>query len=387
MKIVETVWDSQDAIRRNTTIHRVNISGLQSDTEYAYEVVVLNPRSGKIEIISKGSFKTFPAQKADSKIMIISDTQCDGHIRQAMIDKMLNIYGGKAADFFFALGDMSEGFANFRHEYFSNFYDRFPANKYFKPVFFVRGNHEFRGQESRKYNEYFGKSYYAFRHGDTFFFILESGEDKPTIYRPGHYTLNIDANYYFAEQREWLRKIIETPECKTAKHRIVLTHGTPFHSLNGYFSKNIESMAGEFFYGKNPKCQIDLWISAHTHSPFMYDPAAGKFYMANYSLSYDKKAGKVLEVPIIRKKPLVFKEQDLKNLHFPVIVNDGPGGSGVHLSAMLIETNQKNIRVKMLPVSETYSTYSDKEVKKPILDVILERGKPITINSTTLKAI
>ena len=378
-------WDSQDALRRTDTIHRVEITGLLPATEYAYEVVLLNKRTAKIEPVSKGTFKTFPAKDANTRFMLISDTQCDRIIRRTMVKKMLDMYGGREMDFFFSLGDVSENFANFRNEYFTSLYDEFPANKYYKPVFFGRGNHEFRGQDTRKYNQFFGKSYYAFRHGDTFIIVLESGEDKNTIWRPGHYTLNIDANNYFAEQREWLRKLIETPECKTAKHRIVLSHGTPFYSLNGFFAKNIESMAGEFFYGSNPKCKIDLWISAHTHSPYHYDPAAGKFYRAKYHLSYDKKASKLNKLPIVDKKTFVFKDQDKKNLNFPVIVNDGPSGSGVHLSATMVETTAEGIRVKIFPVSETYSTYSDKAVKAPIHDVTLVRGKPAKVNSTTFE--
>ena len=386
-KKAEIVWDSQDAIRNNATIHRVELTGLQPATEYAYEVVILDPRTAKINAVSKGKFTTFPAKGTNSKFMIISDTQCDRHIRRTMIGKMLNLYGGKDADFFMSLGDMSENFSDFRKEYFTSFYDEFAKFNYTKPVFFVRGNHEFRGQESRRYNEYFGKSYYAFRHGDVFVIVLESGEDKRTIYRPGHYTLSIDADRYFKEQREWLRKLIETPECKNAKYRIVLSHGTPFYSLNGFFSKNIEFMAGEFFYGKNPKCKVDLWLSAHTHSPYMYDPVTEKFHLADYYLSYDKKSNTNKALPLVRKKPFVLKEQDKKNFNFPIIVNDGPAGAGVHLSALLVETTPANIRVRMFPVSETYSSYSDKTVKPPILDVTLEAGKPVKINSTTLKEV
>ena len=90
---------------------------------------------------------------------------------------------------------------------------------------------------------------------------------------------------------------------------------------------------------------------------------------------------------MVRKKPFVFKDQDKKNLHFPLIVNDGPSGSGVHLSALLIEATPANLRVRMFPVSETYSTYSDKTAKPPILDVTLEAGKPAKINSTTFKEV
>lgn len=378
------VWDSQDGVRRKASIHRVEIKGLKPATQYNYEVVELDPRTAKIKPLSKGSFTTFPEKSANTKFMIISDTQCDWIIRKTMVKKMLDIYGGRDMDFFLSLGDMSEGFADFRDEYFTNFYDEFPKNKYLKPVFFVRGNHEFRGQDGYKYSSYFGKSYYAFRHGDTFVIVLESGEDKRTFFTPGHYTLSTDTEYYFAEQREWLRNLIETPECKTAKHRIVLSHGTPFSSFNATFSKNIESMAGEFFYGKNPKCKIDLWLSAHTHAPYMYDPAAGKFFWMDNYLAYDRKSKANKAIPVERKKAFVFKEQDKKNFHFPIIVNDGPAGAGVHLSALLIETTPENIKVKMFPVSETASTYSDMKLKAPMLDVVLERGKPVRINSSKL---
>ena len=84
------VWDSKDALRRNTTIHRMEITGLQPKTTYDYEVVVLDPRTAKINALSKSKFTTFPAKDANSKFMIISDTQCDTVIRKTMVKKMLN---------------------------------------------------------------------------------------------------------------------------------------------------------------------------------------------------------------------------------------------------------------------------------------------------------
>lgn len=383
-KKAEIRWDSRDALKRNETIHRVELTGLKAATEYEYEVIVLDPRTAKVSALSKGKFTTFPETGTKTKFMVISDTQTDAGKRKAMPAKMLDMYGGRDTDFFVSLGDVSGGFANFRNEYFTTFYDSLPANKYFKPAFFVRGNHEFRGQDIARYNDFFGKSYYAFRHGDVFFIVLETGEDKATIHRPGHYTLGMDAEYYFVEQREWLRKVIETPECKNAKYRIVLAHAVPMHSVNGYFAKNIDIMIKEFFYGKNPKCKIDLWLAGHTHAPYLYDPATGKLHAADYNLSYNKKTKTNDKVPYTRNKPFVMNEQDKANVHFPIVVNDGPGGAGVYLSSLLVDVTPQNIRVKMFPVAETYTDSASKTVKPPILDVTLEKGK-VTINSTTLK--
>ena len=100
------------------------------------------------------------------------------------------------------------------------------------------------------------------------------------------------------------------------------------------------------------------------------------------ALVYDKKAKKNKPVPI--KNRFSLKDQDKANFNFPIIVNDGPGGTGVHLSALLVETAPEHINVKMFPISETASTYNDMTEKTPMLDVVLERGKPAKINSSQL---
>lgn len=379
-----TVWNSRDGIRQEVKIHRIALNALQPDTKYEYEVIFLNRQFAKISVASKGSFTTFPAKGGNTGFMLLSDTQSDGWVRRTAIKKLITMYGGKDTDFFVSLGDVSGVFNDFRNEYFTNYYDELGRNQYFKPAVFVRGNHEFRGREIVKYNQFFGKSYYAFRHGDVFFIVLESGEDKPSFLQvPGHYTMTTDMAYYFEEQRKWLGRIIETPECKTAKYRVVLAHASPVSCDGKYMARNIRRMAGEYFYGENPKCPIHLWIAGHTHAPSFFDPQAGKFYQAHYYLSFDKKTKQVKKLPMKAKREVTQEDKDIR---FPVLVNDGPAGTGAYISGIIFNATPQGINVKIVPVVETYSSCRDNTVKPPIFDATLTPGKPAKINSTTLEA-
>lgn len=353
-----TVWNSRYGIKNLTTIHRVELTGLAPATEYLYDVVTFDTNLAKLIKVSSGKFTTFPAKGTAVSFVAISDTQVDTSNRVKALQNMLSKCGGKDADFFVSLGDVAEGFDNFRAAYFTTYYDTLPKNGFFKPAFFVRGNHEYRGADVRKYSDYFGKTYYAFRHGEVFFIVLDSGEDKATLYRPGHYTLGIDTLSYLEEQRQWLKQVVESPECKNAKYRIVMAHASPLSCHNRYFVMNLRKYFGEFFYGANPKCRIDLWLAGHVHAPFHYDPVSGKLYMAQ---------------PVRKNIPAVH-DVDRRDIRFPVVVNDGPGGAGHSLSITKVVCSPEGIKLTM--------TTPDGIL---IHDVILQQGKPATIVKTALK--
>ena len=353
-----TVWSSRFGIKNLAEIHRVELNDLAPATEYLYDVVTYDMEKMKTDKVSSGKFTTFPAKGTAVDFIVTGDTQIDTRNRVKALQTMLNEGGGKTADFFVSLGDVAESFDNFRAVYFTSFYDVLPKSGFFKPAFFVRGNHEYRGAESRKYSDYFGRSNYSFRHGDVFFIVLDSGEDKAVIARPGHSTLRLDTAAYLAEQRRWIKELIESPECKTAKYRIVMAHASPLSCHNRYFVAVLRKYFGEFFYGSNPKCRIDLWIAGHVHAPFHYDPIPGKLYMAE---------------PVKKKIPEI-KEIDRQDIRFPIIVNDGPGGAGHTLSVTRVVCSPDNIKVIM--------TTPD---GKLIHEAILQPDKPAKITNSTLK--
>lgn len=353
-----TVWNSRCGIKDIAKIHRVELTGLEPATEYIYDVVTFDNAKVKLNKVSSGKFTTFPAKGSSVNFIAISDTQVDTPNRIKAMRDIVEKGGGQKADFLVSLGDVAENFNNFRAVYFTSFYDVLPKSGFFKPAFFVRGNHEYRGGESRKYPDYFGRTYYSFRHGDVFFIVLDSGEDKATISKPGHSTLNLDTIAYLAEQQRWLKQVIESPECKTAKYRIVMAHASPLSCHNRYFVMNLRKYFGEFFYGANPKCRIDLWLAGHVHAPFHYDPVSGKLYMAK---------------PVKNKIPAI-NDTDLRDIRFPVFVNDGPGGAGYRLSITKVGCTPDGITVAMAtPEGKVFH------------DVLLIPGKAAKIIQSELK--
>jgi len=144
------------------------------------------------------------------------------------------------------------------------------------PLFLVRGNHDIRGAEAAKLEEYCampdGKPWYAFRQGPVAVICMDTGEDKDD-----------DNPYLFGrvacepmrqEQAEWLEKVIERPEMKSAPYRIVFCH-IPLRWTNETEKRS---------YDSNSKRSRDLWhpglvkwgaqtlISGHMHRTALIQP-------------------------------------------------------------------------------------------------------------------
>lgn len=137
------------------------------------------------------------------------------------------------------------------------------------PRVFARGNHETRGAGARPLSDIFlppeGSWYYTFLHGNTFFIVLDSGEDKPDSHV--EYAGVIDFTSYHVEQAEWLAGVFETPEYQNANYQIVLVHVPPFETnyMSPAFSPVIELLKNQ--------TDIDLVMSGHTHHGGIWMPS------------------------------------------------------------------------------------------------------------------
>ena len=341
-------WTMKYGMKERLQLHRFELDGLKPGTKYTYEICYLNQNTAETVSAHKGSFTTHPADGMDHKFVLLSDTQVTADVRKKVMAEMMK-YSDDAL-FAVHLGDFVNSLDDDVHEVFFDHVLNAVNGLPFVPV---RGNHEYRGDYTGAYGKYFGSPYFSFRVGDVFYIVLDTGEDKAPDISPKHYTLRTYTDDYFREQGEWLKKVIQTEECKTAKRRIVLAHCTPFESNSKFFVSRLNILTAGVFWGENPACKIDLWLCGHTHHAYRFDPILKEFWGVSQ-----------------RRMPNAW---DRENIHFPVYVNDGPGGGGADISALEIKNDPAGITI----------IYHSLHGKQENDEVRIEPGKPIIVRKTT----
>ncbi|MBR7108295.1 MAG: metallophosphoesterase [Lentisphaeria bacterium] len=351
------LWNTISGKRVVKKIHRFFLSGLKPDTAYTYDIVKLDTNTAKIIPVSSGSFKTAPETGVRHRFIATGDTQISPDERKKTVASMLALPEGKSADFFVSLGDVTSTFVTFAPNYFDSYLDILHQNKFFKPVVMVKGNHEYRGNETEVYNDHFGRSYYTFRHGEVFYIVLDTGEGADTIWKPGNHLLWTDTTQLFEEQIKFLERVISSPACKNAKYRIVLAHASPFKFHAHYYAQSVRKLAEKFFFGTDPRCKIDLWLCGHVHYVSRFDPATDTAYTSR-ATPYKAKH---------------YSAEDLKEINFTVITNDGPGRGKVRTSVTAVEVTPEGLAVKIMTPEG-----------KVIDESFIRKGKPHEVKSTVL---
>lgn len=306
-------------------LHRFELKDLQPGKRYQFEILNRQRIPG---VISSGKFTTLPNDGIEHTMTAISDTQTSDAKREELVRSFVKKGLFKKTDLLVSLGDVTSTFTDFNKNYFESFLIPFRQEGVSAPFYPVRGNHEYRGPDTDKFVQYFGCPYYAFRYGKVLYIVLDTGEDKSRRAKDGHYTLLTDTRKHFEEQKQWLLQLIKSDMCKTAEKRIVLAHATPFEWESRYYSQNIASFAS-VFYGENPQCRIDLWLCGDIHSPYRFDPVT-------------KELAGAQRVPTAWR-PCRLTPGDLKNIHFPVYVNDGPRAAGGQFSVTQVKVQKDGL--------------------------------------------
>lgn len=360
-KTVQYKWNLKAGLIAPLKNYVFELDDLTPDTEYKYEVVHVDPSVGGEIVLADGKFRTPPMSRKDHSFYIVNDMQVgSAAVKEAFARIVKSAPGIRKAAFLVSLGDMAGDMNDFADVYLESFISCLRnTHKVDLPFAFVRGNHEYRGSECASYADYFGQTYGSFRVGDVFYFVLDTGEDDPPIYRKNSAKMLTRTDIHFQQQREWLKKVIATPECKTAKYRVVLAHATPFEFENKYFTEQIKILTGGVFFGESPACKLDLWFCGHTHSPFRYDPVSDTLIGA---------------VPRKTKKILKLTAEDKRNIRFPVYVGDGPGGAGERLSCIQVNTHKNGLTVKQFTLDG-----------KVMDHVTFTPGKPVRVHQTTFR--
>ena len=340
------VWSESGGRKELFALHRFFLDGLEPGTGYEYELIRLDEEQNLPVSMARGVFRTFPDTPGKFRFCAFSDLQ-NKTLRPLFTADMIQLRKLETTDFIVSLGDLDNMFDRFDEEYFGGFTDVLARCGCHAPFFPVRGNHEYRGSNTERYVECFGEPYYAFRRGDAFFIVLDTGE--------GHYgnprgrIRQLDRPF-MERQARWFAEVIRSEECRTAAKRIIFAHATPFEWESAIYSRDIRTITGGAIFGDDPECPIDLWICGDTHSPYRFDPATGK----------------CSGPPRNEAAPLT--ERDKRDIRFPVFVNDGPGFAGDYFTMIDAEVDPDGI---------TLCCISD---RKEVVDHIrIEKNRPIKV--------
>ncbi|MCG7851258.1 MAG: metallophosphoesterase [Methanosarcinaceae archaeon] len=263
----EAKSSSNGLIDANTLQHSIRIKNLEKGTKYKYrvvskEILEFNPYEvlyGDRVVGEIHEFETLDSEKESFVFGAITDV----HERGSELDGLLQNSELGTLDIIFYTGDILNWIGD-ENRIFDCFLDI--SVKHFakeKPFVFIRGNHETRGPNARSLMSYFphtsGKFYHSFAHGDVFFIILDSGEDKPDTHPV--YAGLVDFDAYRAEQAEWLKKEVESEGFKQSLYKVVLVHIPLFSGSSKHGATDLTKIIGPILNNAG----IDLMISGHHH--------------------------------------------------------------------------------------------------------------------------
>ena len=89
-----------------------------------------------------------------------------------------------------------------------------------------------------------------------------------------------DFDHYRTEQAEWLKGVLQSPDFKKARHRIVMSH-FPISEIEQYNKEHGMNDISSKMLNMLNKAGIDLMIAGHTHRYDFHEPVRGK---RNYPL-------------------------------------------------------------------------------------------------------
>jgi predicted phosphodiesterase len=274
------------------------LAELEAGQKYEYRIKSILAGGGTC-YADGWTFTTLDRDKKEFSFALFTDI----HDQEWVLRQMWENSFPRKADFCVNLGDMSSamnGSAIFYDGFLDTQVDLFASGT---PIVWGRGNHELRGEGSALYYDYFntpaGSSYYAFRHGDVLFIVLDGFSDIGVNDPFGCF----DHDNFLADERSWLRELAGSDLFKNASYRVILAHFPPW-DMASVAGCSMEYLIKDILDSTEEDERIHLMISGHTHvySRIMPD---GEIITAGETF---KSQGGPMKLP------------------FPVVINDGPGG-------------------------------------------------------------
>lgn len=275
-------FNTTNGVKNTSTLHTVKIKGLTKGTAYRYRIFsqevldhkgthVTYGRVAATNVFSKKplTFTTCDPDKKETSFAMINDI----HGREGIITKLLTAANYKEKDLIIFNGDMvsilndeSTIFDGFMNESI----DLFASEQ---PMYYVRGNHETRGEFATSIQKYFSPRepflYYVFRQGPICFIMLDTGEDKPDS--DIEYSGITDYDGYRTDQTEWMKELNNNKDFKEAKFKIVIAHMPP--SVEPGIWHGQKEVLNKFVPILND-LGVDLMLCGHLHRNVYEEPSS-----------------------------------------------------------------------------------------------------------------
>ena len=252
-------------------IHKIVIDGLEPGTTYRYRImykgVASYNGSGDVRYLKAGGTDVYRGQPFEITTFkkaydtLRFDVFNDIHGKDSLFNTILD--GARTnRDFVFLNGDMTSNIA--KEEQIMSMYLKSVSASLNggTPMFASRGNHELRGRDAIKWLDYFstptGTPYYSFSVGKYFFVVLDACEDKPDS--DIEYSGIVASNQYLQRQEKWLKKVLDSEECRNAEVRIAFCHVPP--ELKGWYGA--AQMCERLVTHLND-AGVDVMFSGHIH--------------------------------------------------------------------------------------------------------------------------
>lgn len=273
-------FDAINGVKNASKLHAVKLTNLKPNTVYRYRIYaqeILSHVGTRVhygDIVANSvreslSFKTNDFTKSETSFVILNDV----HVRKNVITPLLNYANYKDKDMVIFNGDMVSQFKSSEH-IFEGFMDE--AIDLFaktKPFYYLRGNHETRGEFATHFQDYFCPRephlYFTVHQGPVFFIFLDTGEDKPDS--DIEYSGITSYDQYRSQQAEWLKEVVATEAFKKAKFKVVIAHMPPIPIKNAWHGQ--KEVLDKFVPILN-KADVDIMLCGHLHRYLYEQPGA-----------------------------------------------------------------------------------------------------------------
>ena len=214
-------------------IHSAQLTDLEPDTEYEYRLCTLLPvMDTPLPEERLRRFRTASSKGKPFSFLAFSDL----HSNAKYLRELMQTPEAEQAAFHLSLGDNLSHAAG-RDVLFDGVITPLAeANEHRSveiPAVFVRGNHEQLGAFACEYFDVMGhptgKTWYSFRHGDAFFIVLDSGDDRADSPE----RVLFSNSEMQQEERRFLEQTVLSKPYREARFRIVMVHMPPFAKRPG----------------------------------------------------------------------------------------------------------------------------------------------------------